>query len=103
MPYYIVESSERDLTIGGVTLTGVPTTGYSRDLWHFVVNTKENPMDWPASPTGRSSTSPRRAPDGVEDWWVVRRGAKARSSNGLRSNRNPLGAPPPGFPMFDWP
>src|SRR4051794_11033327 len=70
MPYYILESSEETLTIGGVTLTGVPTTGHSRALWLYVVNTEENPMDWPESPTGRGPGH-RRAPAGVGNWWVV--------------------------------
>ena len=103
MPYYILESSDATLTIGGVRLHGIPTTGHSRALWLYIVSTEEMPMDWPESPTGRG-TRHRRAPAGVGNWWVVvERGAKARSSYGWRSNGNPLGTPPQDYPVFNWP
>ena len=98
MPYYIVESSERDLTIGGVTLTGVPTTGHSRHLWLFVVNTKENPPGWPASPTGRGSKSPRRSPDGVKDWWVATAWCQSAVQQRVALQRQPLARAAPGLP-----
>lgn len=102
MPYYILESSEEILTIGGVPLHGISTTGYS-PLWLYVVSTEEKLMDWPESSTGRGSRR-RRAPDGVGNWWVVvGAGAKARSIGGLRSNGKPLDSPPQDYPVFNWP
>jgi hypothetical protein len=103
MPYYLVESPKENLTIGDVTLHGIPTTGHSRALWLYVVSTEDNPKNWPESPTGRG-TGHRRAPDGELNWWVVAKpGAKARSSEGLRSTGNPLYTPPQGYPVFNWP
>lgn len=59
MPYYILESPEETLTVSGVPLHGISTTGYS-PLWLYVVSTEERPMDWPESPTGKGcAASPR--------------------------------------------
>jgi hypothetical protein len=102
MSYYIVESFEPHLTINGVALTGVPTTSYAFPIWHYVVNTDEEPENWPASPHGQSEGSPRRSPDGIKDWWVVTRFARARS-NKRRSDCKPLDSLPSEYPVFDWP
>jgi hypothetical protein len=102
MPYYIVESYDEDLATGGGTLRGVPTEGYSPELWLYVVNTEENPSDWPGHPSGYADPPRRRAPAGEAWWVVVASGAQAHAGE-LRSTGNPLDAPPQGFAVFDWP
>ena len=102
MSYYIIESYDKSLDLGGVLLHGIPTIGHSRALWLYVVNTGERPMDWPESSTGRGSKN-RRAPAGVGNWWVVVRGAKAKSNDGLRSTGSPSSTAPSGYPLFNWP
>jgi hypothetical protein len=102
MPYYVAESVDEAISIDGFSLCGVPTSGHSRALWLYVVRTDADPMGWPESPTGRA-TGRRRAPAGVENWWVVvEGGAKARSGD-YRSSATPLSGVPEGFSAFDWP
>ena len=85
VPKYIVESEKDVIEYGQQRSVGVRAE-YKRALYLHVLETDEVVRQWPASESVNNPTSPRRAPKGQLDWWVVVRGAKAKWPElGLRS------------------
>lgn len=97
MPHYIVESDEQAIVYKGVKSEGWEAHYYRKQpLYLHVLEIDDDVDAFGTSPKAQKPNdinAPRRAPQDVDDWWIVRRngGSDAEFRGlGLRSNCRPL-------------